>query len=82
VLSFALGPLLIRRLQFHQIGQVVRSDGPAAHLSKSGTPTMGGALILAAVTVATLLWSDLSNRFVWIAVLVTLAFGAVGFVDD
>ncbi|MDT0498494.1 phospho-N-acetylmuramoyl-pentapeptide-transferase [Algiphilus sp. W345] len=80
--SFAFGPWMIRRLQFHQIGQVVRDDGPQTHLKKSGTPTMGGALILAAVSVGTLLWSDLSNRFVWIAWLVTMSFGAVGFVDD
>src|SRR5204862_7933944 len=73
---------LIRRLTFHQIGQVVRSDGPQSHLSKAGTPTMGGAMILAAVSISTLAWSDLSNRFVWFALLVTLAFGVVGFVDD
>jgi phospho-N-acetylmuramoyl-pentapeptide-transferase len=82
IFSFVAGPWLIRKLQFHQIGQVVRDDGPQSHLAKSGTPTMGGALILVAVTAGTLLWSDLTNRFVWIALLVTLAFGAVGFVDD
>jgi phospho-N-acetylmuramoyl-pentapeptide-transferase len=82
VFSFMFGPWLIRKLTFHQIGQVVRDDGPQTHLSKAGTPTMGGAMILAAVTIATLFWADLSNRFVWFALLVTLAFGAVGFVDD
>ncbi len=80
--SFIFGPWMIRKLTFHQIGQVVRSDGPQSHLAKSGTPTMGGAMILAAVTIATLFWADLSSRFVWFALTVTLAFGAVGFVDD
>jgi phospho-N-acetylmuramoyl-pentapeptide-transferase len=80
--SFIFGPWLIRKLTFHQIGQVVRDDGPQTHLAKAGTPTMGGAMILAAVTIGTLFWADLSNRFVWFALLVTLAFGAVGFVDD
>ena len=80
--SFIFGPWLIRRLTFHQIGQVIRQEGPQSHLAKAGTPTMGGAMILAAVTIATLFWADLSNRFVWFALLVTLAFGVVGFVDD
>jgi phospho-N-acetylmuramoyl-pentapeptide-transferase len=80
--SFIFGPLLIRRLTFHQIGQVIRDDGPQTHLAKAGTPTMGGAMILAAVTIATLFWADLTNRFVWFSLLVTLAFGVVGFVDD
>lgn len=82
VFSFVFGPWMIRRLTFHQIGQVVRDDGPKSHLAKAGTPTMGGAMILAAVAIATLCWADLSNRFVWFALTVTLAFGAVGFVDD
>ena len=82
LVSLLFGPLLIRRLTSRQIGQVVRDDGPQSHLVKAGTPTMGGLLILAAVIIATLLWSDLSNRFVWIAVFVTLSFGVVGFVDD
>ncbi len=76
------GPALIRRLTSMKIGQAVRTDGPQTHLSKSGTPTMGGALILVAIGLATLLWSDLSNRFVWIVLLVTLGFGAIGWVDD
>ena len=80
--SFIFGPWLIRRLTFHQIGQVIRDDGPQTHLAKAGTPTMGGAMILAAVTISTLFWADLGNRFVWFSLLVTLAFGAVGFVDD
>jgi phospho-N-acetylmuramoyl-pentapeptide-transferase len=79
---FIFGPWMIRKLTFHQIGQVIRQEGPQSHLSKAGTPTMGGAMILAAVTIATLFWADLGNRFVWFALLVTLAFGVVGFVDD
>jgi phospho-N-acetylmuramoyl-pentapeptide-transferase len=81
-LSLALGPWLIARLRAFQIGQVVRSDVPAAHKPKAGTPTMGGLLILAAVFIPTLLWADLTNAYVWIAVLSTAAFGAIGFVDD
>ena len=82
IFSFVFGPWLIRRLTSMKVGQVVRDDGPQSHLSKAGTPTMGGALILVAVSAGTLLWADLSNRFIWFALLVTLAFGAVGFVDD
>jgi phospho-N-acetylmuramoyl-pentapeptide-transferase len=82
VFSFIFGPWLIRKLTFHQIGQVIRQEGPQSHLAKAGTPTMGGAMILAAVTIATLFWADLGNRFVWFSLLVTLAFGVVGFVDD
>ena len=82
VVSLVFGPILIRRLTSRQIGQVIRDDGPQSHLVRAGTPTMGGLLILAAVIIATLLWSDLSNRFVWIAVFVTVAFGIVGFIDD
>jgi phospho-N-acetylmuramoyl-pentapeptide-transferase len=69
-------------LAARQIGQVVRDDGPGSHLGKKGTPTMGGALILVAVTAGTLLWAELSNRFVWVALAVTLAFGLIGFYDD
>lgn len=82
VISLVFGPMLIRRLRERQIGQAVRDDGPQSHLSKSGTPTMGGALIILAIGISTLLWADLSNRFVWIVLLVTLIFGAVGWVDD
>ncbi|PCJ25075.1 MAG: phospho-N-acetylmuramoyl-pentapeptide-transferase [SAR86 cluster bacterium] len=80
--SLMIGPYMIRRLNYHQIGQVVRDDGPESHLSKAGTPTMGGALILVAITVSTLLWADLSNHYVWIILLVTLLFGVIGWVDD
>jgi phospho-N-acetylmuramoyl-pentapeptide-transferase len=73
---------VIRRLAQHQVGQRVRSDGPQSHLSKAGTPTMGGALILVAIIAATLLWGDLGNRFVWIVLAVTAAFGLIGFWDD
>lgn len=81
-ISLVVGPTMIRRLNYHQIGQSVRDDGPASHLSKSGTPTMGGALILVAIAVSTLLWSDLRNPYVWLSLLVTMTFGAVGWVDD
>ncbi|HZJ94213.1 MAG TPA: phospho-N-acetylmuramoyl-pentapeptide-transferase [Thiopseudomonas sp.] len=82
VMSLWLGPKMIRMLRNLQIGQSVRTDGPQSHLSKSGTPTMGGALILASITISTLLWADLSNRYVWVVLLVTLLFGAIGWVDD
>ncbi len=80
--ALLLGPDAIRRLTAVKAGQVIRSDGPQSHLSKAGTPTMGGALILLAVTVATLLWGDLHNRYMWVTLAVMLAFGAVGFYDD
>jgi phospho-N-acetylmuramoyl-pentapeptide-transferase len=80
--SFVFGPLIIRRLQVLKFGQVVRDDGPQTHLVKTGTPTMGGAMILGAIAIATLLWADLGSRFIWFALFVTLAFGAVGFADD
>lgn len=75
-------PAFIRRLQLLQYGQVVRNDGPQAHLKKTGTPTMGGSLMLFAITISVLLWCDLSNVYIWIALLVTLGFGLVGFADD
>jgi phospho-N-acetylmuramoyl-pentapeptide-transferase len=81
-ISLLLGPAMIRRLSRNQIGQVVRKDGPKTHLPKAGTPTMGGALILITLLVTTLLWADLSNRFVWTVMGVTFAFGLVGFYDD
>lgn len=81
-IGLAAGPWVIRKLTAMKIGQAVRSDGPQSHLSKSGTPTMGGALILISIGVTTLLWADLSNRFVWVVLLVTLGFGWVGWVDD
>jgi len=82
VISFLVGPEMIRRLGRYQIGQPVRDDGPQTHLVKAGTPTMGGALILVAVAIATLLWADLANRYIWVVLLVTLSFGAIGWVDD
>ncbi|TQV79422.1 phospho-N-acetylmuramoyl-pentapeptide-transferase [Exilibacterium tricleocarpae] len=82
LISLVLGPWMIRRLNRLQIGQSVRDDGPQSHLSKTGTPTMGGTLILAAIFISALLWSDLSNRYVWVVLLVTALFGAVGWVDD
>lgn len=81
-ISLLVGPVMIRRLNYYQVGQAVREDGPESHLGKSGTPTMGGALILIAIAVSTLLWGDLSSAYVWVALLVTAAFGAVGWVDD
>ena len=81
-IAFVLGPSMIERLSYHQIGQAIRDDGPKSHLSKAGTPTMGGALILVAICVSTLLWADLSSRYVWVVLSVILAFGAVGWVDD
>jgi len=77
-----VGPMMIRKLREFQIGQVIRQEGPATHRTKAGTPTMGGLLILSSVIVPTLLWADLSNPFVWIAMLSTTAFGAIGFADD
>ncbi|WP_394756273.1 phospho-N-acetylmuramoyl-pentapeptide-transferase [Rhodoferax sp.] len=82
LMGLAAGPFVIRRLSELKIGQPIRGYGMDSHLSKSGTPTMGGVLILLCITVATLLWVDLSNRFVWIVLLVTLGFGAIGWVDD
>lgn len=81
-ISLLLGPWMIRRLNALQIGQSVRDDGPQSHLSKTGTPTMGGTLILASIFISSLLWSDLSNRYVWVVLIVTAIFGAVGWVDD
>jgi len=82
LISLLLGPYMIRKLSDKQIGQTIRDDGPQTHLKKSGTPTMGGALILAAITISTLLWGDLNSRFVWTVLLTTLGFGLVGWVDD
>jgi phospho-N-acetylmuramoyl-pentapeptide-transferase len=82
IFCFMAGPAIIRRLQVLKFGQVIRTDGPQSHLKKTGTPTMGGSMIIAGIAIATLLWADLANRFVWFALIVTLAFGVVGFVDD
>ncbi len=81
-LGFALGPWMIRRLRALHFGQAVRHNGPQSHLVKDGTPTMGGALILFSITVSTLLWADLSNRFIWVVLFVTLGYGAIGWIDD
>ena len=81
-IGLMFGPAVIRKLTEMKIGQAVRADGPQTHLIKSGTPTMGGALILISVFLATILWADLGNRFVWIVLIVTMGFGAVGWVDD
>ena len=82
VLSFIIGPRMIKRLSVNQLGQPVREDGPETHLLKAGTPTMGGALILTAITFSTVLWADLENVYVWIVLFVTLSFGVIGYVDD
>lgn len=82
LISLLVGPWMIRYLSRYNIGQNVRDDGPESHFSKAGTPTMGGALILIAIVISTLLWSDLGSRFVWITVLVTAGFGLIGWVDD
>ena len=81
-ISLTLGPWMVRKLREFQIGQVIRQEGPQTHRPKAGTPTMGGLLILTAALVPTLLWANLTNAYVWIAVLTTTAFGAVGFLDD
>jgi phospho-N-acetylmuramoyl-pentapeptide-transferase len=82
LIGLAAGPWVIRRLAALKIGQAVRQDGPQSHLTKTGTPTMGGALILIAIGVTTLLWADLSNRFIWVTLIVTLGFGLIGWIDD
>ena len=82
LIAILIGPKMIRYLQTMQIGQTVRDDGPQSHLSKSGTPTMGGLLILAAIVVSVLLWADLSNRYVLVTLAVVVSYGIIGFVDD
>ena len=81
-LGLVLGPAVIRKLTQYKIGQSVRDDGPQTHLVKAGTPTMGGALVLLSIGLSTLLWADLSNRFVWIVMIVTMGYGWIGWVDD
>ncbi|MCB1935648.1 MAG: phospho-N-acetylmuramoyl-pentapeptide-transferase [Nitrosomonas sp.] len=81
-ISFLIGPVMIRKLTHYKIGQSVRDDGPQTHLAKAGTPTMGGALILVAIVLTTLLWADLSNRYIWVVLLTTLGFGIIGWIDD
>jgi phospho-N-acetylmuramoyl-pentapeptide-transferase len=82
IICFVIGPWVIRQLQKHQIGQYIREDGPASHFSKAGTPTMGGILIIGATLLATLLWADLTNPYIWLLIFVTVGFGAIGFLDD
>ncbi len=82
IISFVVGPVIIRKLSQYQIGQTVRKDGPSTHLSKAGTPTMGGSMILVGIGISTLLWADLSNRHIWVVLIVTMLFGAIGWVDD
>ncbi|MDP2878102.1 MAG: phospho-N-acetylmuramoyl-pentapeptide-transferase [Sulfuricella sp.] len=82
MISFIVGPAMIRKLTAYKIGQSVRDDGPQTHLVKAGTPTMGGALILVAMAISTLLWADLKNPYVWVVLSTTMGFGAIGWVDD
>lgn len=82
VISFIIGPMMIRKLTAYKIGQSVRDDGPQTHLVKAGTPTMGGALILMSMVLTTVLWADLSNRYIWVVLLTTLGFGVIGWIDD
>ncbi|HEX9686215.1 MAG TPA: phospho-N-acetylmuramoyl-pentapeptide-transferase [Burkholderiales bacterium] len=82
LISFLVGPALIRRLTAYKVGQSVRDDGPQSHLAKAGTPTMGGALILTSIAITVLLWADLGNRLVWLVLWVMIGFGAIGWVDD
>ena len=82
LISFMVGPAMIRKLTAYKIGQSVRSDGPQTHLVKAGTPTMGGALILISIAISTLLWGDLSNRYIWLMMITTLGYGVIGWIDD
>ena len=82
IISLAIGPWMINRLSAKQIGQVIREDGPQSHLSKAGTPTMGGTLIVVTIAISTLLWGDLTNKFVWLVLAVTVGNGLIGFYDD
>lgn len=82
IIALVMGPTIIRRLSLHRVGQVVRDDGPQSHLSKAGTPTMGGTLVIISVLISTLLWGDLTNRYIWLVLTMTLGFGAIGYWDD
>src|SRR3990167_2771227 len=82
IFALVFGPTIIRHLSSHRVGQVVRDDGPKTHLSKAGTPTMGGTLVIIAIISSTLLWADLANRYIWLVIFVTLGFGAIGYWDD
>ncbi len=82
VIALMIGPIMIRKLTQYKVGQSVRTDGPQTHLGKSGTPTMGGVLILVAIAISTLLWVDLNNRYIWLVLVVTFLFGVIGWIDD
>ncbi len=82
IISFLIGPIMIKKLTHQKIGQSIRQDGPESHHEKAGTPTMGGTLILVAITISTLLWADLENRYIWTVLFVTLTYGIIGFIDD
>jgi phospho-N-acetylmuramoyl-pentapeptide-transferase len=82
LVAFIIGPWVIRKRESLQARQVIRTDGPESHLKKQGTPTMGGVLILASIIIPTLLWSDLTNRYVWLALFIIISYGIIGFVDD
>lgn len=82
IISFIIGPIMIKKLTVQKIGQSIREEGPESHYEKAGTPTMGGSLILVAIMISSLLWSDLENRYVWVVLLVTLGHGVIGFIDD
>jgi phospho-N-acetylmuramoyl-pentapeptide-transferase len=82
VICFVIGPVMIRKLSSNKIGQSIRELGPQSHYEKSGTPTMGGTLILVAIAISTLLWADLGNRYIWVILLVTMGYGIIGFIDD
>src|SRR6185503_177780 len=82
LLTFMVAPWFIRRARARQLGELIRDDGPAAHAAKQGTPTMGGALIIMALTAGTILWCDLRSTLVWLALLVTVGYGGIGFIDD
>ncbi len=82
VICFVIGPWLIRKLQELQIGQTIREDGPDSHHAKKGTPTMGGILIIFAVTISTLLWANLTVGYIWLVVMVMVGYGLIGFLDD
>ena len=82
IVCFVLGPWIIRKLESLQARQVIRTDGPESHLQKQGTPTMGGVIILAAIVFPTLLWADLTNQYIWLALFITIGYGVIGFVDD
>src|SRR6185437_302688 len=82
IVALLIGPSMIRHLSTYKVGQVIREDGPQSHFSKAGTPTMGGALVLVAIVLSTLLWGDLTNPYMWLVLMVTVGFGAIGWWDD